>query len=206
MKSLHYFCALLLSLMMTGCVSFTPAGPLGDPTHKAPAPLAQAALVDQVSVTDSNLDEAARQNLGKQLTPQLNRYVERGEYFQRVIAFPAKVGEQDVLLKFNFSSLKGKRTPHPGYVPGALLTLTMWIWVNGPIYVDKYDLVGELSIEDADGKVQASTQKTLQLEQNTGMWDSDYFNMSLGANQLQQLVDQLLQDSTQQLAQQGRSA
>ncbi len=105
-----------------------------------------------------------------------------------------------MLLKLNFSSLKGKRTPHPGYFPGALLTLTVWIWANGPIYVDKYDLVGELSFEDAQGKVLASSSKTLKLDQNTGFWDDDYYNMSLGAKQLNELVEQLLQDSYQQLA------
>ena len=206
MKSSHCLCVALFSLLLTGCVSFTPTGPLGDPAHKAATPLAQAALIEQVSVTDSSLDATRQQDIGKQLTAQLNRYVERGEYFQRVIRFPAKVGEQDVVLKFNFTSLKGKRTPHPGYFPGALLTLTMWIWVNGPIYVDKYDLVGELTIEDASGKSLVSTRKAQQLDQNTGLWDADYYNMSLGATQLQQLVDQLLEDGTQQLAQQGRSA
>jgi len=38
------------------------------------------------------------------------------------------------------------------------------------------------------------------LNQNTGLWDYDYFNTSLGSRQLTQLVEQLLQDSTQQLA------
>ncbi|MBM7062481.1 hypothetical protein JQX08_17340 [Pseudomonas sp. UL073] len=202
MKPLHCLCAALVSLLLTGCVSFTPAGPLGDPAHKAASPLQHAAMIEAVQVTDSSLNDSRRQELGKQLSAQLNRYVERGEYFQQVISFPAKVGEQDVVLKFNFSSLKGKRTPHPGYFPGALLTLTMWIWVNGPIYVDKYDLVGELTIEDTHGKQLVSTRKEQKLNQNTGLWDDDYFNLSLGAVQLRQLVDQLLEDGTQQLAQQ----
>ena len=76
----------------------------------------------------------------------------------------------------------------------------MWIWVNGPIYVDKYDLAGELSITDAQGKLLASSRQQVKLDQNTGLWDNDYFNMSLGSDQLNQLVEQLLQDSTRQLA------
>ena len=103
-----------------------------------------------------------------------------------------------VQLQFDFSSLKGKRTPHPGYVPGALLTLTIWIWVNGPIYVDKYDLAAELQILDNQGRQLALSQKNLVVDKNTGLWDYDYMFPS-GGQQLTELVEQLLQDGTRQL-------
>jgi hypothetical protein len=200
MKTLHYLLAGLLSLTLTGCVSFTPAGPIGDPAEKAAITQPNAAMIDDVVISDSSIDADLRKNLSSQFTDQLSKRVERGEYFTQVISFPATLGEQDVALKFNFTSLKGKRTPHPAYFPGALVTLTMWIWVNGPIYVDKYDLSGELSIENSKGAVLASSRKEIKLNQNTGMWDDDYFNLSLGADQINQLVEQLLQDSTRQLA------
>lgn len=199
MKILHYLAAAVLSLSLTGCVSFNPAGPISEPAQKAGTSRAQAVMVDEVVVSDSSIRADVQKNLGTQFTAQLQTRMQRGEYFREVISFPATLGEQDVLLKLEFSSLKGKRTPHPGYFPGAILTLTMWIWVNGPIYVDKYDLVGTLSFEDAQGKVLANSQKTVRLNQNTGLWDDDYYNLSLGATQLNQLVEQLLQDSLQQL-------
>jgi len=126
-------------------------------------------------------------------------YISRGEYFEKIINFPARAQDDDVILKFNFSSLEGKRTPHPAYFPGALLTLTGWIWVNGPIYVDKYELAGDLQIENASGKRLASSKKILSIRQNTGFWDADYGNFSLGGKQLTQLVDSLLKDVTSQL-------
>src|SRR5690606_15707210 len=147
-----------------------------EPAQKASASRQEAVLVDKVVVSDTSISEAVRGNLSSQFTEQLNKRMERGEYFREVISFPATLGEEDVLLKLEFSSLKGKRTTHPGYIPGALVTLTMWIWVNGPIYVDKYDLVGALSFEDAHGKVLASSQKTMRVNQNTGLWDDDYYN------------------------------
>jgi hypothetical protein len=202
MKTLHYVAAALLSLSLTGCVSFNPAGPIGEPAQKASTPRQQAVMVDSVVVSDSSIDAEVRKNLGSQFTAQLNKRIERGEYFREVISFPATLGEQDALLKLEFNSLKGKRTPHPGYFPGAILTLTGWIWFNGPIYVDKYDLSGTLTFEDAQGRTLASSQKTLQLKQNTGLWDDDYFNLALGATQLNELVEDLLQDSLQQLANQ----
>jgi hypothetical protein len=157
-------------------------------------------MVDDVQISDSKINENLRKTLSSQFTEQLSNRIERGEYFAKVISFPATLGEQDVLLKLNLTSLRGKRTPHPAYLPGALLTLTMWIWVNGPIYVDKYDLAGELTISDAHYKLLASSRKQVKLNQNTGLWDNDYFNLSLGSDQLNQLVEQLLQDSTHQLA------
>lgn len=200
MKTLHYLAAALLSLSLAGCVSFNPAGPISEPTQKASTPRQQAVMIDNVVVSDSSINAEVRKNLSSQFTAQLNKRLERGEYFREVISFPATLGEQDALLKLEFSSLKGKRTPHPGYFPGAILTLTGWIWFNGPIYVDKYDLTGTLSFEDAQGKTLASSQKTLRLNQNTGLWDDDYFNLTLGATQLNELVEQLLQDSLQQMA------
>lgn len=201
MKPLNYLVAGLLSLTLTGCVSFTPAGPIGDPEEKAAITQPHAAMIDDVVISDSSIEANLRKKLSSQFTDQLSKRVERGEYFKQVISFPATLGEQDVALKFNFTSLKGKRTPHPGYFPGALLTLTMWIWVNGPVYVDKYDVAGELTVENINGTVLASSRKEIKLNQNTGIWDNDYFNLSLGADQVNQLVEQLLQDSNRQLAQ-----
>lgn len=201
MKKLQYVAAALLSLSLTGCVSFNPAGPISEPAEKASSPRHQAVMVDDVVVSDSSIDAEVRKNLSSQFTAQLNKRIERGEYFREVISFPATLGEQDLLLKLEFSSLQGKRTPHPAYFPGAILTLTGWIWFNGPIYVDKYDLTGSLGFEDVHGKTLASSQKTLHLKQNIGLWDDDYFNPALGASQLNTLVEQLLQESLQQLGQ-----
>src|SRR5450830_1854839 len=111
---------------MTGCVSYTVTGPIGAPLHPA-------------AVTSPR-------------TAQLNQYVSTAGYFKQVTEYPVRLGEQDVSLKFNMTSLKGHRGIHPGYVPGALLTLTVWIWVNGPIYVDTFDVAGDLVIVDRDGK------------------------------------------------------
>ena len=196
---MKYLTAGLLSLALTGCVSFTPSGPIGLPSHVLEHSVPAGAMLKDVEVSDPRLNELQRRNISNSLTAQIAQHVERGEYFERMISFPAKLDERDVQLQFNFTSLKGKRTPHPGYVPGALLTLTMWIWVNGPIYVDKYDLAAELQIIDATGKQLALSRQTLALNQNTGLWDHDYLSQTLGARQLTQLVEQLLQDGTRQL-------
>ncbi|MBA1277825.1 MULTISPECIES: hypothetical protein [Pseudomonadaceae] len=200
MIKLKYLAAALMGLALTGCVSFTPSGPIGLPAQVLEHSVPAGAMLKDVEVSDTRLNETQRRNISNTLTAQIAQHIERGEYFERMISFPATLDEQDVQLQFNFTSLKGKRTPHPGYFPGALLTLTVWIWVNGPIYVDKYDLAAELKVVDAAGQQVALSQKTLARNQNTGLWDYDYFNTSLGSRQLTELVEQLLHDATQQLA------
>ena len=199
MNKLQYAAIALMGLVLTGCVSFVPAGPIGLPAKAVENTLPIGAMIKDVKITDPAIDELQKRNISSQLTAQIGAHVERGEYFQKMIVFPAKLGEKDVELAFNFTSLKGKRTPHPAYIPGALLTLTIWIWVNGPIYVDTYDLAAELRINDSHGKQLALSQKTFKRDVNTGLWDRDYFNPSMGGDKMTDLVEALLADATQQL-------
>ncbi|SHM91311.1 hypothetical protein SAMN05216593_104298 [Pseudomonas asturiensis] len=199
MNKLQYMAAALLSLALTGCVSFVPAGPISLPAKAVENTLPIGAMVKDVQVSDPAIDVLQRRNISSQLTAQIGAHIERGEYFQKMIVFPAKLGEKDVELAFNFTTLKGKRTPHPAYIPGALLTLTIWIWVNGPIYVDTYDLAAELRVNDSHGKQLALSRKEFKRDINTGFWDRDYFNPSMGGAQMTDLVEALLSDATQQL-------
>lgn len=199
MNKLQYMAAALLSLLLTGCVSFVPAGPIGLPAKAVENTLPIGAMVKDVQVSDPAIEDLQRRNISSQLTAQIGAHIERGEYFQKMVVFPAKLGEKDVELAFNFTSLKGKRTPHPAYFPGALLTLTIWIWVNGPVYVDTYDLAAELRVNDSHGKQLALSRKEFKRDINTGFWDRDYFNPSMGGAQMTDLVEALLSDATQQL-------
>jgi hypothetical protein len=98
------------------------------------------------------------------------------------------------------TSLKGHRAPHPAYIPGALLTLTIWIWVNGPIYVDSFDVAGNLVIVDRNGKELATAEQALKFEHNVGLYGGEYWAPSMGAQQLNKLVAQLLDTATAKLA------
>lgn len=199
MKRICYAMTVVFGLSLTGCVSFTPLGPIGDPVVRATSTLDRGAEVDDVVISAPRLNDNVRAGGSKQLTEQISMYVDKSDYFKRTVVYPAKAGEDDVVLKFNLTSLSGKRTTHPAYFPGGLVTLTLWIWVNGPIYIDKYDLAGELVIEDRRGKQLAKSTGQVKLNENVGFWDNDYVNTNLGAVQLRDLIAQLLADSTPQL-------
>nr|WP_123414125.1 hypothetical protein [Pseudomonas brassicacearum] len=187
---------------MTGCVSYTVTGPVGAPRHPAPVNSPRIAQIADVAVTAPDVNEATRTAISRSLTAQLNQYVQTGGYFKQVTEYPTRLGENDVLLKFNMTSLKGHRGVHPGYVPGALLTLTVWIWVNGPIYVDSFDVAGNLVIVDRDGKELAAAKEEVKLKRNVGLYGREYWAPTMGAQQMNQLVAQLLDSATARLAKQ----
>ena len=85
-------------------------------------------------------------------------------------------------------------------MPGALLTLTIWIWVNGPIYVDSFDVAGDLVIVDRNGKELAAAKESIKFEHNVGLYSGEYWAPSMGAQQLSKLVAQLLDTATAKLA------
>lgn len=193
--------ALIATLALTGCVSYNVTGPLGAPLHPAPISSPRTAQIADMQVTASGIDDATRTAISRSLTAQLTPYVKSAGYFRQLSEFPTRLGEEDVVLKFNMTSLKGHRAPHPGYLPGALLTLTVWIWVNGPIYVDTFDLAGDLSIVDRNGKELASAKEQLKFERNVGLYGREYWAPTQGAKQLNELVAKLLDNATARLAQ-----
>lgn len=202
LKTLLKIAAVVATLSMTGCVSYTVTGPVGAPQHPAPVNSPRIAQIADVAVTAPDVNEATRTAISRSLTAQLNQYVQTGGYFKQVTEYPTRLGENDVLLKFNMTSLKGHRGVHPGYVPGALLTLTVWIWVNGPIYVDSFDVAGNLVIVDRDGKELAAAKEEVKLERNVGLYGREYWAPTMGAQQMNQLVAQLLDSATTRLAKQ----
>jgi hypothetical protein len=194
--------ALAATLSMTGCVSYTVTGPVGAPQHPAPISSPRIAQIADVAVTAPDVNDANRTAISRSLTAQLNQYVQTGGYFKQITEYPTRLGENDVLLKFDMTSLKGHRGVHPAYVPGALLTLTLWIWVNGPINVDSYDVAGNLTIVDRDGKELAAAKEEIKLERNVGLYGREYWAPTMGAKELNQLVAQLLDNATARLAKQ----
>ncbi len=201
MKQLLKSTALVAMLSMGGCVSFQVTGPINAPVHPVAVTSPRTAQVADVTVSAPGLDQATREAISRSLTKDLDRYVDKAGYFKSVSEYPTRLGEQDVVLKFDLTSLKGRRAPHPGYFPGALLTLTLWIWVNGPIYVDSFDLAGDLVIVDRDGVELARSKDQITFKHNVGLYGGDYWAPTImGGKQLSLLVGELLDSATVQLA------
>ena len=191
--------ALIAALSMTGCVSYTVTGPIAAPLQPVSVSSPRSAQIADVTVSAADVNDANKTAISRSLTAQLNQYVRTAGYFKQVTEYPVRLEENDVVLKFNMTSLKGHRAPHPAYVPGALLTLTIWIWVNGPIYVDSFDIAGDLAIVDRNGKVLSSAKEEVKFERNVGLYGREYWAPTMGARQLNELVSKLLDSATTQL-------
>ena len=119
MKPPYLLLAGLLPLALSGCMSFIPAGPLDLPPQEHAASRSETIMVNDVSITDSDITPQQNRLLIPQLTSQLAAELENKGYFDKTITFPATAAEQDVRLQLTLSSLEAKRTAHPAYFPGA---------------------------------------------------------------------------------------
>ena len=124
---------LLAPLLLSGCVSVTPVGPLNPPSGFVSKAVSRPVFLNEVIVSDITLDAEGQKNAGKVLTGEIKRYMDKAGYFSIMKEYPTKIEVQDLQLQFEFSSLQASRSPHPGYFPGAIFTLTIWIWVFTPM-------------------------------------------------------------------------
>lgn len=193
MKIIQALFIVAVDLILSGCMTFHPTGPLHPSARFVEHPSERSALVESASVSDKDMDQDEQRVATKNLTLALEKYISRAGYFRNVLTFPTKLGERDVMLKFDFSRLYTRRGPHPWYFPGAFVTATLWIWFNGPIYRDSTEVAGTLTIADSLGKVLAKSENKVEFQHGVGMWDPDYmFIQDFGNKELTELVKQLL--------------
>ena len=189
-----------MSLLLSGCLTYHPDGPLRPPSRFIEHPSDRSALIEKANVSDKDMDREERMVAAKSLTMELEKYITRAGYFKNVLTFPVKLAERDVLLKFEFSRLFTRRAPHPWYFPGAFFTATLWIWFNGPIHRDSTEVAGTLVIEDSLGKVLAKSENKVLSSHGVGMWDPDYmFIQDFGNMELTELVKQLLDSAVSRI-------
>lgn len=190
----------IIGSLLVGCITFHPNGPVHPPAKFIEHPSDRSALVETVTISDKDMDQKERMVAAKNLTMELEKYITRAGYFKSLLTFPTKQGDRDVRLKFEFTRLYSRRSPHPGYFPGALITATLWIWFNGPIVQDTTEFAGKLIIEDNQGRRLAKSEKKVGSSHGVGMWDPGYMGgiQDVGRD-LTELVKQLLDSSVSQI-------
>lgn len=127
--------------------------------------------LSKVEILDPSVDDkSATENT---LTVNILKYLQEGRYFKEANFFPDKVDESDLVLRFQFDRYKQKRTVHPAYFPGALLTATLYIWVGGPVTTESLSFSGKLIVEDSHGSL--ITEVSSQV--------NDKYNLSIYSNE-----------------------
>jgi hypothetical protein len=129
----------------------------------------------------------------------LDRYVDKAGYFKSVSEYPT-AGRTGRGAEVRHDLAQGPSRAAPWLFPGAL-TLTLWIWVNGPIYVDSFDLAGDLVIVDREGVELARAKDQITFKHNVGLYGGDYLGTDHHGRQAASLlVGELLDTATVQLA------
>lgn len=179
-----------------GCVS-VPTGSSLAAAAPASVSLSRGAWLAQVLVTDPSAKETVE--LQRSLTLAIASYAADAKYFPRVNQLPGKLRPDDLVLRFEFDRYQLRRAPHPAYFPGAILTLTLYIWFGGPIGRDTASLSGALRVEDAAGNELVSVRDSFEDSHNVSLYSPDYaFPSSIQSRT--NLVRSLLDKAVSELA------
>jgi hypothetical protein len=158
---------LLLPCLFAGCVALPRGTGLSRPTRVA-ASIDRRAWLARVEIADPDVPGKAL--IEDSLTINVLEYLGEAGYFRTVNVLPGQVNAADYLLRLRFDRYRQQRAPHPAYFPGALLTLTLWIWFGGPIYTDTSDLAASLVVEDRRGRALTTLVAEKKERHSVSLW------------------------------------
>ena len=130
------------------------------------------AWLSPVRISDPSAKGAAENQ--RQLTLAIEHYVGDAGFFSRANLLPGEPADDEVVLAFDFDRYQVERRIHPAYFPGALLTLTLYIWFGGPIYRDAIDYSASLSISDVSRKELLRYSGRVDDESNVSLFSPHY--------------------------------
>lgn len=112
------------------------------------------------------------------MTLSVEKYIEETQMFNRSQILPGTIGTNDEQLQFRFDKFTIRRSASPAYFPLSLLTLTIYIWANGTIFVDTIDIEATLIAFEAKGQQLAEFKQKINTEKNIGFNDPEYRMLS----------------------------
>jgi hypothetical protein len=126
------------------------------------------------------------------LRASLTDFVRETRIFIDVDRLPGEVQSDDLILAFRFDRFQQERNTHPAYFPGAVLTLTLYTWLGGPIYRDLSKLSGSLTVKDSRGRSLTAVDAQIEEHQTVSLWSPQYALPGAAAARtalMQQLLD-----------------
>ena len=130
----------------------------------------QRAWLEKVTISDPNIQE--NKDNEDNLTKDLFIYLEDARFFSKIRKFPGDVKPGDLILHFDFNKYYNKRIIHPAYIPGALITLTLYIWFGGPVTIDTVDYSATLTIKDSHGSVISQSSSQMHEDYNVSLYSA----------------------------------
>ena len=181
--------AVLLALpgLFCSCVSVPPSVQLSTP-RRVSVKDPRVAWVAPVTFADPEMEETVRAD---GLTLSIVRYLRQSGRFADADTLSDARSPGDLVLHWTFIRYRQSRSVHPAYVPCAVLTLTLYIFFNGPVGIDETDLAASLTIEDGQGRELAHAEEEVSAKHSFGVW-SDRFALPSGIEGRTALVEALL--------------
>lgn len=191
---------LLAVFTLSGC-AIHPQGVGLDTATPSNTRIEKTVWLKPAEINSSSLKEN-RSTAETAMTLSLLKYIEEKKIFTRAQVLPGTIAGDEHILQFRFDKFTVERNAHPAYFPLAIITLTVYIWANGPIYIDTIDIDGTLIVTDAEGHEVAAFKHAVREEKKVGYSDPDYFASS-GIQQRTQVVSKLLEQYENFLGQQN---
>jgi hypothetical protein len=186
----HVF--LLCVIVLSGCATLPPGTGLKN-GERVDGQIPRKAWVASVKIWDVSVKD--RWVVEDSLRANIAVFLQESGYFLETSTLPGKVGPEDILLDFRFPRFRQERSVHPAYFPGALITLTFYIWFGGPVSVDKYELSGVLSVKDGTGRLLVESTAQIEEKQNISIYSNAAFLPS-GLSARTTLVQDLVRKSS----------
>lgn len=162
-----------LVMLLTGCITVPQGTSLND-TEPAGKTVQQSVWLKPAVIQDRKARISNPIDAENTLTTAIATYARDSHRFSSVQVLPGKLRDGDHVLAFSFSDYRLQRQPHPAYFPVAILTATLYIWFNGPIYNDKSDVYGTLQVYDNQDNLLATFNKRYEGKKSVGLWSGNY--------------------------------
>ncbi|EPG75582.1 putative lipoprotein [Leptospira fainei serovar Hurstbridge str. BUT 6] len=165
-------------VIVTGCVSIPVGVNLSEPKTKA-FPLPSTVYIEKV-ILPVYLENRLQKE--EKFTLSVLDFAAKSEYFTKVNYIGQKdPGDRNYhVLQITCDEYLERREPHPAYFPLAIITVTLYIWLGGPIHTDYSKYSCELKAKDSKQKVIFSDKKAISNEKNSNMFDNRrYFPSSI---------------------------
>ncbi|MCB1179107.1 MAG: hypothetical protein KDK36_16090 [Leptospiraceae bacterium] len=126
----------------------------------------------------------------------LKRTLKESNLFLDVDYYKNQKDKNSYILDIHFSKYENIRSIHWLYIPGAIFTLTLYIWLGGPTAKNEFNHNFTLKIFDNTGKLKNEISKSFN-EENTENWFSLFRNdesSEIRGNMIKQSILELVNE------------
>ena len=180
----------MLLLLTSGCLSLAADTSFAPPGGTRLATLSSRAWLAPVEINDPRFG-GSRDIVVPSLTTNIRRYLSETQQFSSVGILPGAVEDRDLVLRFEFDAFRSDLSLYSLYVPAALLTATLYIWLGGPVWVAEQNVGASLRVEDGSGRVLGEFERSASGSDYISFWDPFPTGQAIRTEVLRGIVEEM---------------